>query len=69
MIMGENSDIGQYQPQYVKLSANRRKDPNLPRELQYHELEESREYRESRQGNYPDMMRDRPFQVKSKNPA
>ena len=41
----------------------------LPRELQRDELEESREFRESRQGRYNDMMdRDRPYQVKSKRP-
>lgn len=55
--MGEKSDIDRdgFKPVYVKSSADRRKNtnPNLPRELQYHELEESREYRQSRQGGYP----------------
>jgi hypothetical protein len=55
MIMPQKSDIDRYTPVHVK-SARRNKEV-LPRELQYHELEESREYRE---GGY------KPHRVKSK---
>lgn len=44
---------------HVKMG-RRGQDNFLPRELQYHELEESREFRESRQEGY------KPHRVKSK---
>lgn len=50
------------------MSKQRLNEPNFPRELQYHELEESREFRESRQGGYNDRMGGRPYRVKSKKP-
>jgi len=56
LIMPQKSDIDhRYQPVHVK--SGRRNNEVLPRELQFHELEESREYRE---GGY------KPHRVKSK---
>lgn len=59
MLVDNKSDLERDRPVHVKMSNNRRRE-QLPRELQYHELEESREYRQSRQGNY-----EKPYQVKS----
>lgn len=64
MLVDNKSDLERDRPVHVKMYKDRREQ--LPRELQYHELEESREYRQSRQGNYPEPVpRDRPYQVKS----
>jgi len=68
MIMGDKSDIDRFTPLYVQMSGGNRRSKNresdFPRELQYHELEESREFRQSRQGGYGG---NKPY-VKSKRP-
>ena len=55
MIMPQKSDIDRYTP--IQVKRGRPSNDILPRDLQYHELEESREYRE---GGY------KPHRVKSK---
>jgi hypothetical protein len=55
--MPQKSDIDRYTPTYVK--SGRRKTDALPRELQFHELEESREYREA--GYKPHRVKSKPY--------
>ena len=61
IIMPKKSDIDhRYTPVQVK-SSPRRKTELLPRELQYHELEESRDFREGGGYNKPHRVKSKPY--------
>jgi hypothetical protein len=69
-VLHEKSDINSAQPVVVRSNFNSRQEQNFPKELRYHELEESREFRElSRQSGYKKRMYPTKSKPRSSNRA